>query len=155
MRTQPIIRYEITDLVRLSPEPCPCGSPFRTVAAIEGRSDDVLRLPGDAGAAVAVHPMHLRSPLARLESVRQYQIVHRTDGVHVLLVPRGDGGVAAGEVRAAVAGALAAVGAGRTPVHVEAVDVIAREGGAGKFKLVRSEVGGAAAQATASMFSRT
>jgi phenylacetate-coenzyme A ligase PaaK-like adenylate-forming protein len=135
MRTQPIIRYEITDIVRVDDEPCPCGTPFRTVRAIEGRSDDILRLPG----GVVLHPIHLRSPMARLEGVRQYQIVHRADGLHVRVVPR------AGDVRAvvheAMTAALARAGAAAVPVHVEAVGAIERDAtGVGKLKLVRSEV---------------
>jgi phenylacetate-CoA ligase len=141
LRTQPIVRYEITDLVRLDPEPCPCGRPSRTVTAIEGRSDDVLQLPAAGGATVAVHPMHLRSPMTRLDGVRQYQVVREDGGLRVLVVPRGDGAGVAGEVEAAMRGALARAGADAdaTPVHVETVDAIAREGGAaGKFKLVRA-----------------
>ena len=135
MRTQPIIRYEITDLVRLAGDPCACGRPSRLVSAIEGRSDDILRLPG----GVVLHPIHLRSPMARLEGVRQYQIVHRADGLHVRVVPR------TGDVRAAVQAAmgtaLAAAGAGGLPVHVEVVEAIERDAtGVGKLKLVRSEV---------------
>ena len=38
MKTQPVIRYEVTDMVRLDDDPCPCGRPTRTVSAIEGRS---------------------------------------------------------------------------------------------------------------------
>jgi phenylacetate-coenzyme A ligase PaaK-like adenylate-forming protein len=135
MRTQPIIRYEITDLVRLADRPCPCGRPSRLVESIEGRSDDILRLPG----GVALHPIHLRSPMARLEGVRQYQIVHRADGLHVRVVPRG------GDVREAVHGAmtraLEAAGAAGVAVHVELVDAVERDAtGVGKLKLVRSEV---------------
>jgi phenylacetate-CoA ligase len=130
MRTQPIIRYEITDLVRLDPRPCPCGRPFRTVAAIEGRSDDILSLPG----GVKVHPMRLRSPMAGLAGVRQYQLVHRDDGLHALVVPR-DGHDVAEPVRRALEGALG----GALPVHVEVVEAIGRDR-SGKFKLVRSEL---------------
>ena len=146
-RTQPIIRYEITDLVRFDPAPCACGRPFRAIAAIEGRSDDVLRLPNGA----TVHPMKLRSPMAGLAGVRQYQLVHRDDGLHALVVPR-PGHAIAEQVRAALDGALE----GAVPVHVEVVAEIARDrNGTGKFKLVRSETGQAAAPATASMLSRT
>ena len=135
MRTQPIIRYEITDLVRLDPEPCACGRPFRTVAGVEGRSDDILRFPNGA----VVHPIKLRSPLARLAGVRQYQIVHRADGLHVRVVPRN--GDCRAEVRAAMSGALAECGADSVPVHVELASVIERDAtGVAKFKLVRSEV---------------
>ena len=149
MRTQPVIRYEITDLVRVSDEPCPCGRPSRRVLAIEGRSDDILHLGG-----VALHPIHLRSPMARLEQVRQYQIVHRADGLHVRVVPRSAN--AADAVGTAMRTALHEAGADEVPVHVELVDRIERDAtGVGKLKLVRSEVGPAPDQATASMLSRT
>jgi phenylacetate-coenzyme A ligase PaaK-like adenylate-forming protein len=136
MRTQPIIRYEVTDLVRLAGEPCACGRPSRLVAAIEGRSDDILRLPG----GVVLHPIHLRSPMARLPGVRQYQIVHRADGLHVRVVPRAADVHRA--VHEAMSGALARAGAGGVPVHVELVEAIERDPtGVGKLKLVRSEAG--------------
>jgi phenylacetate-CoA ligase len=48
-RTLPLIRYELTDRVRLATEPCPCGRPFRLLAAVEGRTDQLLRLPGRDG----------------------------------------------------------------------------------------------------------
>ena len=135
MRTQPVIRYEITDLVRIDPEPCGCGRPYRTVAAIEGRSDDILRFPGGA----VVHPIKLRSPMAKLAGVRQYQIVHRADGLHVRVVPRN--GDCSHEVERAISGALAEIGAGSVPVHVELADAIERDTtGVAKMKLVRSEL---------------
>jgi putative adenylate-forming enzyme len=40
-RTQPIIRYRLNDVLRLDPAPCPCGSPFQVIAAVEGRCDDL------------------------------------------------------------------------------------------------------------------
>jgi phenylacetate-CoA ligase len=136
MRTQPIIRYEITDIVRIDETPCPCGRPYRTVKAIEGRSDDILRLGG-----VSVHPIALRSPLAKVAALRAYQIVHRADGLHVRAVPR-DGADVRAPVHAALTGALAAAGASGTPVHVDVVAELERDAGAvGKLKLVRSEVG--------------
>ena len=143
MKTQPVIRYEVTDMVRLHDDPCPCGRPTRTVSAIEGRSDDILELPADGGGTVRLHPIHLRSPLAHLETVRAYQVVLRDDGLHVRVVPRGD--AAAADVHAAMTGALAKAGAGATPVHVEPAEELERDTGAiGKLKLVRSEVTGQA-----------
>jgi len=146
LRTQPVIRYEITDMVRLHPDPCPCGRPQRAVAAIEGRCDDVLELPAAAGGTVTLHPIHLRSPLAQLETVRRYQVIHRDDGIHVTVVARGDAGAATAEVRAAVQGALRTAGAAALAVHVEAVAALRRDDGpVGKLKLVRSETGGRSA----------
>ena len=135
MRTQPIIRYEITDIVRVDETPCPCGRPFRTIAAIEGRSDDILRVNG-----AVIHPIALRSPLAKLGALRAYQIVHRADGLHVRAVPRNGEDVRA-PVREALTAALAAAGAPGTPVHVEEVAELERDAGAvGKLKLIRSEI---------------
>jgi phenylacetate-coenzyme A ligase PaaK-like adenylate-forming protein len=48
-RTQVMARYRMNDLLRLSAEPCACGSPFQAVAAVEGRQDDVFHLPGVDG----------------------------------------------------------------------------------------------------------
>lgn len=43
MRTsQPVIRYELNDIIHVKTEPCPCGSSWLAIEQIEGRSDDVL-----------------------------------------------------------------------------------------------------------------
>ncbi len=44
-RTLPLIRYELSDCVAVSPEPCPCGFPFMTLSGIEGRMEEVMRIP--------------------------------------------------------------------------------------------------------------
>ncbi len=44
-RTQPIIRYRLGDVLRLEPAPCPCGSTWQRIAAIEGRQDDLCWFP--------------------------------------------------------------------------------------------------------------
>ncbi|TGU70391.1 CoF synthetase, partial [Mesorhizobium sp. M1C.F.Ca.ET.144.01.1.1] len=43
-RTQIMARYRMNDLLRLSGQPCGCGSPLRCVDEIVGRIDDVFRL---------------------------------------------------------------------------------------------------------------
>jgi phenylacetate-coenzyme A ligase PaaK-like adenylate-forming protein len=37
---QPFIRYEIDDLVTMSPTPCPCGSPLPLIKSVAGRDRD-------------------------------------------------------------------------------------------------------------------
>jgi len=37
---QPIIRYEIDDVITITSEPCPCGNPLPRVKSIAGRSND-------------------------------------------------------------------------------------------------------------------
>ncbi|MFW6097958.1 MAG: phenylacetate--CoA ligase family protein, partial [Chloroflexota bacterium] len=55
--TQPLIRYELSDKIRLAPEPCSCGCRFRLVDDIQGRQEDILRFPHRQGGTVDVHPM--------------------------------------------------------------------------------------------------
>jgi phenylacetate-coenzyme A ligase PaaK-like adenylate-forming protein len=139
-RTQPFIRFEVTDLVTVSEEPCPCGRTFRRITSIEGRSDDVLELPGTAGAAVRVHPIHLRSPLAAMPAVAQYQITEVADGLDVTLALVRD--VANGDVRRdverTIGARLAALGVAPVSIRVRVVPEIAREPGAGKLKLIKA-----------------
>jgi putative adenylate-forming enzyme len=56
-RTQPLIRYELNDRVRLSTEQCSCGLPFASLESIEGRVEDTLYLPARFGGRVAVQPL--------------------------------------------------------------------------------------------------
>jgi phenylacetate-coenzyme A ligase PaaK-like adenylate-forming protein len=52
---QPLIRYEMNDLLELG-GPCPCGSSFRVISRIIGRQDDVLHLQTASGGLRAVYP---------------------------------------------------------------------------------------------------
>ncbi len=141
--TQPLIRYEVSDLLTIAPDPCPCGRPFRLIEDVEGRSDDLLELPGERGRPVTVHPLHLRSPMATLSGIRQYQFVQEADGLHLLVVllPDANGADAVDVVRRAVADKLAVVGVDPAILVVHSVDEIPRAAThANKFKLVRSNV---------------
>src|SRR6185295_16075236 len=52
-QTQPLIRYEINDSVRLSAEPCPTsGLAFGFIEGIQGRVEDALWIPAAQGAQV-------------------------------------------------------------------------------------------------------
>lgn len=55
--TQPLIRYELTDKVRLATEPCSCGCQFILIDDIQGRQEDILRFPHRRQGTVDVHPM--------------------------------------------------------------------------------------------------
>jgi len=41
-RSQPVIRYEINDILTLEPGRCACGSNFRRISRIQGRADDLF-----------------------------------------------------------------------------------------------------------------
>ncbi len=131
---QPIIRFEVSDLIAIDDAPCPCGMTLRRIVALDGRSDDVLELPGPAG-PVRIHPIHLRSALASDRRVLQYQIVQQANALDVQVVLAGDAG-AADEIAVQLSKQLRERGA-EVRVRVRAVAEIPREAGAGKLKLVK------------------
>ncbi len=140
---QPLVRYELSDSVVLADGPDPSGLPYRQIARIDGRSDDILRLPARAGGQVDVHPYRLRAPFACLSEVRQYQILHDDHGLHVRVVlhPAAPTDTPA-RLRAALLAALADAGAAPPPIEVVPVETIEREPGhAAKLKLVKSMAG--------------
>jgi len=139
---QPLIRYEISDVVTLADGPNPSGRPYRRIASIEGRRMDTLYLPGRGGGEVAMHPSGLGAAFAGLPDVRQYQVLHDRHGLHVRVILAGDASTATPErLRQALAEAIDAAGAVPPPVEVTQVDALEREPGpAAKFKLVRSTV---------------
>lgn len=142
--TQPLIRYEISDMVTMAPEPCPCGRSLALVSAIEGRNDDVLLLRRPDGCAVPVHPIHVRGPLGARSDVRQYQVLHDERGLHIQVVLAR--GASAEECTAGVAhslrDSLSKLLVQPPPIEVRVVDSIPREGGqAAKLKLVKKAVG--------------
>ncbi len=53
-RTQPIVRYRLDDILVARRTPCPCGRVTLAIDAIEGRCDDLLRLPAMGGGTVDV-----------------------------------------------------------------------------------------------------
>jgi phenylacetate-coenzyme A ligase PaaK-like adenylate-forming protein len=103
---------------------------------VEGRTDDLLDLPGRAGGRVTVHPIHLRSSLAADPAVVEYQIVQTADALEVFAVATASTESRAAALERKVEAALASQGVA-FPVHVRLVDRIAREDGAGKLKLVK------------------
>jgi phenylacetate-coenzyme A ligase PaaK-like adenylate-forming protein len=136
---QPFIRFEVTDLVTLTDAPCECGRTTRRITALEGRSDDILELAAAGGGTVRVHPIHLRSPLAAMAEVAQYQIVEATDGLDVTIVVSAGAGDAARRVAATLGEKLTGQGVAPLPIRVRVVPQIAREQGAGKLKLIKSK----------------
>jgi len=83
--TQPLIRYEISDMVRELPGKCECGRPFRMIESIEGRIEDVLFFPARAGGApVAIHPNLFHAILETVPATG-WQVVHETSGLTVYL----------------------------------------------------------------------
>ena len=123
-RTQPIIRYRLGDLLLLDDAPCPCGSPWQRIARIEGRRDDVLRFPGEDGAARDVYPDILRrAVLLAHPAIEDFRIVQDAPGaveISLALRPGGDFTEVAESVRRSLAEVLGSYGCRAERVEVRA-----------------------------------
>lgn len=116
----PLIRYEITDEVRVIPEPCACGSSFRRVDDIQGRVDDVFRYDG----GVSIHPHVYRSPLSHHRAIIEYQVRQTPRGAEIDV--RADGPLDLDAVRDDVAASVAGAGLASPEITLSRVDAIAR-----------------------------
>lgn len=133
-RTQPLIRYEVSDTLRLASAPCPCGRSFALIDAIQGRMEDVLRFPARTGGEVAVHPNTFHHLLDTL-STSSWQVVQERDGGLTVLLSGPTDGVNETAVADALGAALAAQSVSRTSVSVRWVPAIPKRAG-GKAPLL-------------------
>jgi phenylacetate-coenzyme A ligase PaaK-like adenylate-forming protein len=139
---QPLLRLEVTDVVTLDPNPCPCGRILARMNTIYGRSDDVLFLCARDGGQVAVHPLHF-ALLTRDTQVREFQVIQDGPLLRVLVVPRHPSSPTAADSRDgletrlshAIAQQLLGLGVQDPQVTVERRSELARTAG-GKLKLV-------------------
>ncbi|MFZ5870007.1 MAG: phenylacetate--CoA ligase family protein [Actinomycetota bacterium] len=133
-RTLPLIRYEMTDRVEVATHRCTCGRPFRLLAGVEGRTDDVLELPGArAGETVRVHPVVFHRALDLVEA-SGWQVRQEPGGLSVLIASPAQGFDPVGLERN-LTEALASAGALLPAVRVCVVDAIPA-GPTGKRPLV-------------------
>ncbi len=89
-RTQPLIRYELSDSIRIAANRGNRRLPFNRIDGIQGRTEDILNLPGISSGKVAVHPITFHHVLDSLP-VNGWQVIQEADGLRVLL-----GGVSEG-----------------------------------------------------------
>ena len=135
---QPLIRYELTDSVVESPLPNPAGRPYRCLLSVDGRTADILYLPGYQGGTVAVHPSVLGSAVAPIAEIGEYAFVHDAQGLHaqVVLAPETVDEVAE-PLRESLITAIASTGAITPAIDVQPVPALQREPG-GKLRVIRS-----------------
>ncbi|HTT11361.1 MAG TPA: AMP-binding protein [Burkholderiaceae bacterium] len=138
-RTQPLIRYEISDMVRELPGRCGCGRSFRMIESIEGRVEDVLFFPSRTGGAarVAIHPNLFHATLETAPATG-WQVVHDAQGLTVFLTGAGDATRCA-QLGAQVGQMLAAQGAQAPPIAVKVTEQLQR-GATGKAPLIVSRL---------------
>ncbi|KAF0097097.1 MAG: coenzyme synthetase-like protein [Rhodospirillaceae bacterium] len=137
--TQPIIRYEISDMLVMAAAPCTCGRPFPVIDRIEGRREDCMTLKGLAGGEVVVPPMAVTTLLDQTEGVSEYRISH--DRAHMRVEAVARIGAVPGPLAAALETGIRArlrdLGAVPPEISILLVDAIERESRRmGKVKVV-------------------
>lgn len=119
----PLIRYELDDAVTVSTEhgACACGSSFKKIDRIAGRTEDLFQY-GD----MFVEPFALQTVIGHEPAVLEYQVRQTSRGAHFLLKSSGP----FDDVRLAadLACALENQGLSDPEVTLECVPVIARTG---------------------------
>ena len=134
-RVQPIVRLEVPDAVTLAREPCACGRTLRVMRRIDGRADDVIRLPGANGDPVVIHPLQF-SVVARDRDVIEFQVVQEGTRLVVHLVGRAEG--VEDRVRANLQERLAALGVRDATIDVRRREALERSAG-GKLQIVMAD----------------
>ena len=81
---QPIIRYDIGDRLRFYPDPCPCGSPFRSFQ-VEGRQATLLHVEGVALSPLVFDLEH--------EHARRIQLVQTAEKEFEVRIELGEGAI--------------------------------------------------------------
>ncbi|MBA3906975.1 MAG: phenylacetate--CoA ligase family protein [Pseudonocardiales bacterium] len=84
-RTLPLIRYEMSDSVRLDPvQDCPCGRSYALISGVQGRQQEALRFAEPDGTQRTVQPVVFHHIMDDVTAAG-WQIVHRPDGIEILL----------------------------------------------------------------------
>lgn len=131
-RTLPLIRYELTDSIRVSAKQCSCHLPFALLEAVEGRTQDTITLSGRHG-PVRVHPLLFHDAL-EVVAPNGWQVEQQPDKLVVrLIAPAADTAL----VRRRIEEALADLGVEAIGVDVVTVTALERTP-LGKIPLVKA-----------------
>ncbi|MFW2391535.1 MAG: phenylacetate--CoA ligase family protein [Methyloceanibacter sp.] len=84
---QPFIRYDLGDCIRFYPDPCPCGSPFRSFE-VEGREATLVRVGGVTLSPLVFDLEH--------EQARRIQLVQISEKVFEVRIEAADEAAADG-----------------------------------------------------------
>lgn len=127
-RLQPLIRYEVTDIIAVTAEPCGCGRPFARITQIAGRSEQTLQLRGKQGQQVAVPPIAFTCRLDVMPELVEYELHHGSFGIELQAVARQGVDLEAlrGRLRHELESVVRGLGAEPPEMKVEIRDAIER-----------------------------
>ena len=135
-RTQPLIRYELNDSVRLGAAQDSCGLPFAILEGIQGRTEDVLSLPTAAGDSVDIQPLVFHRILDLLP-VSGWQVAQDAPDRLTVLLSGSSDGIPEGALAQRMRQALAAEGVGDLQLSIQKIAVIPKNA-SGKSPLIKA-----------------
>jgi phenylacetate-CoA ligase len=135
-RTQPLIRYEISDSVRVSAEPHNCGLPFAVLESIQGRVEDSLTLPAASGGQVLIRPLVINR-IMDIVPVSGWQVIQQADNGLVVLLTSARNGLTDDTLVNQISNSLTQEGAQAPYIRIEHVSEIPKTA-AGKAPLIKA-----------------
>ncbi|MBX3063322.1 MAG: phenylacetate--CoA ligase family protein [Anaerolineae bacterium] len=135
-RTQPLIRYELSDSLRLAVEQCSSKRPFAVIDGIQGRMEDILYLPSVSGGEIAVHPIVFHQVMDTVPA-SGWQVVQEGERLTISMSGTSQQ-FAAAEFAARLHKALADQGVIVPPIKVQQVEVIPKTA-SGKAPLIKAD----------------
>lgn len=123
--TLPLIRYEISDHLKLSTQACPCGRTFQLIEEIEGREEQVMFLEGRMGEDVRIEPDLFFDQMVLLP-IDGWQVVQERKGAITFLVLRPHAEFTEAEFLKRIGEEIEKLGAKRPTLKVEVVDELRR-----------------------------
>jgi phenylacetate-CoA ligase len=123
----PLIRYELTDQMRVLNGDCPCGTTLRRIEEVQGRLEDLF----DYGAGVHVHPIVFASPLLHERTIVSYQVSQTHNGAEITVVSTGP--IDTGRIRHEITAGLSHLGLSDPIISIRAVTDLQRTA-AGKVR---------------------
>jgi len=134
-RTQPLIRYEISDNVRFTDSKVLCHLPYFRIDSVQGRQEDMLSMRGTNVAEVKVHPNVFHDVMDSIPN-KGWQIIQGKNNLHILLVDPGQK-VDYDEVKRQLANALEKQAVEVPKIEIEKVEKIPKEK-SGKSPLIKA-----------------
>ena len=86
-KSQPVIRYRLDDVLIANDDPCPCGSAFARISAIEGRCDDILDARTENGEPYALYADFIRRAMISDDLIQEYRVEQHGKALHIFLTP--------------------------------------------------------------------
>ena len=136
-RTQPLIRYELSDMVRLAPLHCSCGRPYALIDDIQGRVEELLYFPTPTGRQVGVHH-NVFDRVFEIVPSSGWQVIQEPNALKVLLSGV-HGGIKDEFLIESLQRELATQGITIPPIQIERVSAIPRSA-SGKAPLIKSNL---------------